>query len=209
MTTTTLVPWLRTAARTPLVGALAMLSLSQGAWAQGRPVADWQHGSTLVGFLGTQSASSKTNAAAGVGLGWELTRHFALEGRGTWFRVNEGPSDFAATLAAHVPLMSPGLAVPFVSAGAGMYRATFDSTASGIPDFYRLRMPDGVPAASNRTFQDFLATFGGGVNVFVANHFALRPEASVMVVTTRHDSRALGVYSVQMVYHFEAHKIGG
>jgi hypothetical protein len=169
--------------------------------------ADWQHGTAIVGFAGAQSASSNVNPAAGAGFGWEVTRQFSLEGRATWFNVNGGASDFAATLAAHVPLTTARPAVPFISAGLGMYRASFDSNSTVVPSFYRDRMPEGIPFRGSRAFQDFLVTLGGGVNVFLSTHVALRPEANVMLVTDWSATRRVGVYGVQLVYHIEPHPI--
>jgi len=166
---------------------------------------DWRHGTTLTGFAGTQSASSDLNPAAGLGVGWELTRRLSFEGRGLWFRVNDGASDFSATLAAHVALLTPRTVVPFVSTGVGMYRATVNPASTDVPDFYRQRVSPDLPG--NRTFQDFLVTVGGGANIFVSSHVALRPEANLMVATTSSDSRPTALYGLQLVYHFEAHKV--
>jgi outer membrane protein with beta-barrel domain len=189
------------------VTALSLLMLAARASAQTVPM-DFRHGTTLAGFVGAQTASSDVSPAAGVGLGWEVTRRLSFEGRGTWFGVNEGPSDFVATLGAHVALLTPRTVVPFVAAGAGMYRATLDSTAENAPAFYRTRMASDVVGVRTRTFQDFLVTVGGGVNVFVSSHVALRPEANLMLVTTRSDSRPLAEYGMQVVYHFEAQRVG-
>jgi outer membrane protein with beta-barrel domain len=186
-----------------LVASFALLLIPPRASAQTVPM-DWRHGTTLSGFVGTQSASAETSPAAGVGLAWEVTRRLAFEGRGTWFSVNDGASDFAATLATHVALLRPRRVVPFVSAGVGMYRATVNSASTDVPDFYRLRMS---PGPGNQTFQDFLVTVGGGVNVFVASHFALRPEANLVLVTTTSDARPVGMFGVQIVYHFDAHTV--
>jgi hypothetical protein len=192
----------------------ALLVLSVGvvthpAWAQhsARSDADWQHGTTLVGFGGVQSASSNISGAAGLGFGWEVTQRFALLGRATWFNVNDGMSDFAATLAAHMPLATARSLVPFVSAGVGMYRASFDSNSDVLPAFYLNRMPGGIQGPGTHTFQDFVVTTGGGVDVFVSKHIALRPEASLMLVTTTSDVRPLGVFGVQFVYHIDPHPI--
>jgi len=207
MTTTTVLRTIRTAI-VPILAVFALLLVAPRASAQTFPM-DWRHGTTLSGFIGAQSASSDASPAAGVGLGWEVTRRLSFEGRGTWFRVNDGdrPTDFAATLAANVALLTPRPVVPFVSAGAGMYRATVNSASSAVPDFYRQRMPPD-PLGVNHTFQDFLVTVGGGVNVFVSGHLALRPEANLLIVTTSSDTRPVGVYGLQLVYHFETHKVG-
>jgi hypothetical protein len=196
--------------RSAVGAALVVLALgcaARSAEAQTQPATDidWQHGTTLFGFAGAQSASSQVNPAAGLGLGWEVTRRFAVEGRATWFRVNEDTPDFTATMAAHVPVTRGRVFQPFVAGGIGMYRATVDSGSSVVPEFYRNRMADGF--VGRRTFQDFLVTFGGGVDMRLTNHFFVRPEANMMVVTTQADHRQVGVYGVELVYHFESHPI--
>jgi outer membrane protein with beta-barrel domain len=203
MTTTTVLHRCR-AAVVLLMAVFAVAVLSSRASAQTSPM-DWRHGTTLSGFVGAQSASSDVNPGAGLGLGWELTRRLSFEGRGTWFGVNQEPSDFSATMAAHVALLTPRTVVPFVSAGVGMYRATVNPAWTDVPEFYRRRMSPDAPG--NHTFQDFLMTFGGGVNVFVASHLALRPEANLMLVTTASDARPVAMYGLQFVYHFETHKL--
>jgi hypothetical protein len=78
---------------------------------------------------------------------------------------------------------------------------------TGVPGFYRRRMaPDATPF-SRRTFDDFAVAFGGGVDVFVVRHLALRPEVTVLLATTRSHTRALPVWGVQLAYHFEDHPV--
>jgi len=187
------------------LGALAIMSLAQVAFAQQRVPADWRHGTTVTGFFGAQSAASDTTAAGGAGVGWEVTPRIAIEGRGTWLRVNKETSDFAATLAAHMPLISGRAVAPFFNAGIGMYRATFDAGRQ-MPEFYSRRMANGLESGLH-TFQDFLVLAGGGLNVFLNDHVAIRPDVNVMFVTTRKDARPVGVYGVQLVYHFDPHPI--
>lgn len=53
-----------------------------------------------------------------------------------------------------------------------MNQATIDARTSDVPDFYQQRL-NGHPRA---TFNDVALPFGGGVNVFVTPHIAIRPE---------------------------------
>lgn len=204
--TTSILHRCRSAAGTSLV-VLALVSVAQPAAAQTDSATgmDWQHGTTLFGFGGAQSASSRVSAAAGMGFGWEVTQRLALEGRATWFRVNPDVPDFAATMAAHVPLMTRRSVLPFVTGGIGMYRATYDSQSSAANAFYQNRMGDAI--TGRRTFQDFLVTFGAGVDVHLTDHFFLRPEANMMLVTGDGNYRPMGLYGVQLVYHVERHPI--
>ena len=204
--TTSIVHRCRSAAGTSLV-VLALVSAAQPAGAQTDSASgmDWQHGTTLFGFGGAQSASSRVSAAAGMGFGWEVTQRLALEGRATWFDVNPDTPDFAATMAAHVPLMTRRSVLPFVTGGLGMYRATYDSQSSAANAFYQNRMGDAV--TGRRTFQDFMVAFGAGVDVHLTDHFFLRPEANMMLVTGDGNYRPIGLYGVQLVYHVERHPI--
>jgi len=204
--TTSIVHRCRVTAGTSLV-ALALVFVAQTAAAQTHTASDmdWQHGTTLFGFGGAQASSSRVSPAAGLGLGWEVTRRLALEGRATWFRVENDLTDFAATMSAHVPLSTGRSILPFLSGGVGMYRATVDSRSSIGQDFYSDRLAAGF--VGRRPFEDFLVTVGGGVDVHVTDHFFLRPEANLLLVTTSANDRNLGMFGVQLVYHFERHPI--
>jgi len=191
---------------TAAVALLAVLGVAQGAWAQnGDPAGDWQHGSMLSGFFGGQAASSQINPAAGAGFGWAVSPHLAVEGRGTWFHVNDGSTDFAATIGAHLPVFVGRSVMPFLSAGAGVYLATINAASDSIPAFYRNRLATG--AVGTRTFQDFQVTLGGGMDLLMSSHVALRPEAGVMIITSGSNARTVGVFGLHVVYHVPPQKV--
>jgi hypothetical protein len=176
-----------------LVVVFAIAGAVPNAW--GQTAADWHRSTTLAGFVGAASASPETRVAAGAAVGWELTPHFTLEGRGTWLDAGSGADAFTA----RIPLLPARQVVPVLSGGVGVYRATF-SASTGIPPFYRRRM---TPDARGRTFHDFVTALGGGVDISLARHLALRPAVTVLLVTTRSDIRAVPVYGVELAYHFE------
>jgi len=164
--------------------------------------APWQRGTTLAGFAGAASTSA-TTPALGTALGWEIYPHLTVEGRGVWLPHDPAATDFFAWLGALVPLKPGATVVPFASAGVGMYRATVEAGVADVPEFYQRRMNNRQRAI----FQDVALAFGGGADVFVTSHIAIRPEAGVLVVTTRSDARAGALYGVHVAYHFAAHKI--
>jgi hypothetical protein len=164
--------------------------------------AAWQQGATLSGFAGAAAADT-TRLAAGTALGWEVTPHLTVEGRGVWLPDDSGSTDFFAWLGALVPFRPATSLVPFASAGVGMYRSTVTASSTDVPSFYRDRLAAG---ASRAIFEDVLLTAGGGADVFVSSHFAVRPEVSLLVVTTRSDRRAAVMYGVHLAYHFEPHR---
>jgi hypothetical protein len=75
-----------------------------------------------------------------------------------------------------------------------------------MPSFYRHRAR-AIDAFDGRTFSDFVVALGGGVDLFAAGHLAVRPEVTVLLVTTRADTRAVPVYGINLAYHFEDHPI--
>lgn len=199
-------------ARTARVSSAAiviaiLLALPWDARAQASVVNEqWRHGTTLAGFAGAASPFSGVDPALGLSLGWEMTPWFGVEGRGTWFPAPDGVSAFAVALGPRVAFESARPVLPYATAGIGFYRATFDSPArDAIPSFYRRRMGEaGLPG---RTFDDLLVTIGAGTEMFLSRHVALRPELTVMLITTRSDARAVPAFGVHMAYHFESHPI--
>lgn len=191
-----------------VVLVLALIGLATRDTAAQEPAAsdaDWQHGTTLTIFGGGATTSSESAPAAGLSIGWEATTHLTIEGRGIWLDTSHGSSAFTALLGARVPLMPARRFNPYLSGSLGMFRATFDSDAEDIPDFYRERMERGEPRAG--TFDDFVMAFGGGADFFMNEHFALRPELNLLVVTSSSDARTVAVYGVTLAYHFEGHPL--
>ena len=186
------------------LAVLAIVGVSVNASGQTLPASEWRRGTTLAGFAGATSESSDTSAAAGTALAWEVTPRFTLEGRGTWMSKGSGQTDFFALLSAVVPLRPAHSFVPFVSGGVGMYAATVDTASGDVPTFYLNRMTEGVPRDS---FRDVMFAVGSGADLYMTPHIAIRPEVSLLVVTTSSDARPLVVYGMQLAYHFERHQM--
>lgn len=189
-----------------LVMSLLIASLlACAAPASAQPVSgnEWSHGTTLGVFAGT-STGSETQGTIGGALGWEINHRLELEGTGAWFIARHGDEAFAAELKVIASLTRPNTVVPFVGAGIGMYRATFDLTAGAPPDFYRRRL---TPASTDAlaVFTDPAYVFAAGVDIFTGDHFSFRPELSVRVVTRASDTYAVTMAIVRATYHFESH----
>ena len=182
---------------------LAVMIAAPMARAQTTAAGPWQQGALFSAFVGAARAASDTSAVTGVGLGWEVTDHFGLEGRGAWFHPGTGQSGFAAMLLPRVLFLPSRRANPFVAAGVGMYRASFDTVANAMPEFYRRRVT--VASPYGQTFDDFMLVAGGGVDVFASGHLAIRPEVTVQFVMNGSNTRAVPVYGVHLEYHFESH----
>ena len=163
----------------------------------------WDHGTTLNVFAGAASASSETGPLAGGAFGWQITPWVSVEGSGTWLSRLNGAEAFAADLKTLVNVMAARPVAPFVEGGIGMYRASFDSSRGPLPDFYRARTSAEVGNISTFTDPSFIV--GGGVNVFVGRHVAIRPDIEAKIVRRDSQSYVVTALSVHLAYHFEEH----
>lgn len=190
-----------------VVGVAVMLGVAGEASAQVIASDEWRQGTTLAVFGGAATGSG-TRAATGGAVGWEFLPRLTIDGSGVWEAPRRGASAFAGLLGVRVNVTPPAVAVPFVSAGVGLYRASFDADAADVPDFYRRRMTGGgLGAARDHTFDDFVFTVGGGVDLFLRRHVALRPDVRVLFVRGNSDTRTVAVYGVHLAFHFEEHPI--
>jgi hypothetical protein len=185
--------------------ALVMLALSAPASAQLLHQShDWNHGTTLNLFAGAGTDPAGTQPLLGTSHGWEITPSIGIEGSGYWFDRSGKSDAFAAALKLQAGVTAPHTVVPFVTAGIGLYRASFDAAAGNIPDFYRRRIAmhgDGPGIMS--TFTDPSFVFGGGLNVFVTRHVAIRPDVETMIVVRDSASHVVTAVAVHLAYHFE------
>jgi hypothetical protein len=171
------------------------------------PLNMWTHGTTVNVFAGAASASSETAPLAGGAVGWEVTRRVALEGAGWWLNRRNGAEAFAAELKALVNVTAARPVVPFVESGIGLYRASFDSSRGTIPGFYQGRTAGNAVNVTRMTFTDPSFILGGGVNLFVTRHVAIRPDVEAKIVRRHSQNYVVTAVSVHMAYHFEDHPI--
>jgi len=181
---------------------LAAAAVTPNAWSQTVTPDEWRRGTVLAGFVGAASTSADTGIAAGAAVGWEITPHFTLEGRGIWLDSRDSANAFAALFGARIPLLPARPVVPVLSGSVGVHLATFDES-TGTPRFYRRRIAPDAAELGSRTFHDFVAAIGGGVEIALARHLALRPDVTVLLVTSHSETRTVPVYGIQLAYHFE------
>ena len=191
-----------------IAAALLPLCVSDIASAQVAVPPDmWTHGTTVNLFAGTAAASSETGPLAGGAVGWEVTPWVALEGSGSWLNRRDGAEAFAADLKVLVNVRAARPVVPFVAGGVGMYRASFDSSRGDLPGFYQGRLPANGANVTHMTFTDPSFVVGGGVNLFVGRHVAIRPDVEAKIVWRRSQNYVVTAVSVHLAYHFEDHPI--
>lgn len=188
------------------LAVLFTLSASGAASAQTAPPGNpWSHGTTLNVFAGVNSASSQAGSLAGGAVGWEVRRWLAVEGIGSWLDRGAGADAFAADLKAIVSPVSAHGFVPFIQAGIGMYRASFQLSRAELPDFYRSRVGATASGFDSITFTDPSVIVGGGVNLFVTQHVAIRPDIQAKVVVRDSHHYVVTAVAVHLAYHFEKH----
>lgn len=189
-------------------GVVFMLVLfSATASAQTDAATMWRHGTMLNVFGGLAASDDRSPLARGA-LGWEITPRIALEGSGAWFEWGDGSHGFGAALRVLVPLRTSRPMVPFLAGGVGLYRAWYEVTDATMPEFYRRRTggrPEGFGGSA--TFTDPSLVVGGGVNVFVSRHVAIRPDVDATVVMRNSRARVMATATVHLAYHFEDHPI--
>lgn len=184
--------------------AIALL-LAANASAQSGSANKWRNGTTLAGFVGGATAPDPS-AATGASLGWELLPHLTIDGSGIWTMPRDEASTVTALLGVRVNLTPPRPVVPFVSGGAGVHRATFDTSTSPVPEFYRRRLPSVSTGLRRRyAFDDFAYAVGAGADIFLRRHLALRPDVRLVFVTDGGATHTGGVYGLHLAYHFEDH----
>jgi Outer membrane protein beta-barrel domain len=201
------------------LAALLVLAASATAAAQPTQAAyPPGHGTTLNGFGGVATASSEPGALFGGAVGWEITPWFGIEGNASWLDRPAGEEGFTAAASALVNLTGRQTVVPFVKGGFGLYRASFADADHVTPEFYRQRLGEGGsslatpqaftdPSGTRQTFTDPAFVAGGGLNLFLSRHVALRPQIEAIIVTRDSRSHVVTAFTLHLAYHFEEHPI--
>jgi Outer membrane protein beta-barrel domain len=165
----------------------------------------WGYGTTLSGSVGVGVDSDHTGSALGAAIGWELTPKVAIEGSGAWLDRGPGADAFSAALKLRASMFGRDRVAPFVTAGVGMYRATYARDAHEVPSFHRRRMGTGL--TGRQTFSDPALVFGGGVNMFLNRHVAVRPDVEAMVVMRDSQRYVVTTAALHVAFHFEDHPV--
>lgn len=187
--------------------ALVLLAGTATASAQTDPGA-WRRGTTLNIFGGLAATSKDRAPLLGGALGWEISPRIGVEASGAWVEWGHKAHGFDAAIRALVPLRSSRSVAPFLAAGIGLHRASFQTEDRRIPEFYRRRI-DEQPGAFGltTTFTDPSLVFGGGVNVFLSRQIAVRPEVDATIVMRDSRTRVMPTARIHLAYHFEDHPI--
>jgi hypothetical protein len=190
-----------------LVAWIALIAAP--AFAQTGPTQhEWGSGTAFSVFGGVATDSAHTGLAGGGSIGWEVVPWFGLEGTAAWLDRGARVDAVAADVTAVVSLTKPGPMVPFIDGGVGLYRTSFGPGASGVPAFYQHRMAAmSGPLRTSAAFTDPTMVVGGGINVFVSGHAALRPEIQARIVAGDSRTQVVTAFVMRVTYHIENHPV--
>ena len=193
--------------RSPLLVAVFLLASSVGATAQPAPPGNvWSHGTTIDVFAGGASASGNAGPVVGGAAGWELTPWLGVEGNLTWLKTFGDAEAFTTAVNARAHFLTNRAVSPYLRGGFGLFRTSFDSSLTDVPDFYRRRTADTSQGFdSSYRFTDPAWVVGAGLTVFRSRHVAIHPAAEAIVVRRDGQSYVVTSMTVHFSYHFELH----
>lgn len=190
-------------ARTGSLAVALCVALATPAWTQNDRAPRSERGTELDGLVGVGSTAVKTGPFAAGIAGWRLSGRVRAEARGAWLARGNGADAFAADIGGAFDLIRWGDAAPYLGAGVGLYRATFDGPSAPMSDFYRRRFGQSMTAGQERTFNDAALRVSAGVDWRVGARLSLRPEASALFVRRDGRGETLGLFGVRIGYRFE------
>jgi Outer membrane protein beta-barrel domain len=189
-----------------LSGALFVLTASAAIAQIAPPPNYFARGTELAVVAGGATSSSTTGGMIAARAGWDITRWISVDGRGSWFDRGADAAAFSAGLSAVVNVVAKRTVTPFVGAGFGFYRASFDSATSSMSAFYRSRMTP-QQAGRSRVFTDPAFSLSAGVDVITKHHWTVRPEVSTLLVRSGGAGDTVVTAGVSVGYRFEDHLV--
>lgn len=183
-----------------------LLGCALPVWAQGA-----QRATGLSVSVGVADDSAATGGTVGGSVHVDLTPTIGVEGAGRWLHRGDDASAFAADLVGLVGTRLSERMMPYVAAGVGVYRASFDVPAgsagppSTVPGFYARRFtatPIGG-GSRNFSFTDPSLILGAGVSFSASRSLVLRPDVRMLFVRRDGDTHKVLVATVNVGFRFE------
>lgn len=161
---------------------------------------------SLAVTAGASRADEATRPTFGGAARWELTAHFAIEGSGRWMDRVHQPDAYAAELCAVAGLGGRrDAALPYVVAGVGLQRRTFERR-DGTPDvpmFYHRRLGAAGMMGERQSFTDPTVVLGVGIDVPLTRNVIVRPDVRALVVLNGGRQDTVLLATVGLGYRFE------
>jgi hypothetical protein len=188
-----------------LVPIVAVLAVAVAIPATAQDASQDGRATSLAVTAGMSRASDATHLALGGDALFELTAHFALQGAGRWMDRGSHPDAYAAELCALVGFAGTrDTRVPYVTAGVGFQRRTFNVADASVPAFYRRRLGIGDGRLGTRqTLTDPTVVIGTGIDFALSRTLTVRPDVRAVFAVNdgRHETVMLA--TVSLGYRFE------
>ena len=190
-------------------GAAVALSLSLAApvSAQNDRQPSVERGTELDALVAAGSTEIHTGPAVAAIAGWRLSGWARAEARAAWLARGSGADAFEADLGATFNVIRGPRLSPYVGAGFGLYRASFDSAAAPMSTFYAQRLTRSVPASQQQVFTDPVFRASAGIDWRLTGRIALRPEASALFVRRDGRGETIGLIGLRVGFRFEDHPV--
>lgn len=192
----------RTVRRLSLAVTVSLALVLPASAQNDRPPAG-ERGTELDALIGAGSTTTHTGPLLAGIAGWRVTSWARAEARGAWLMRGTGADAFAADLGAAINVAFVQRMSPYVGAGVGLYRATFDSPAAEMSGFYRRRLGETLVTGQSRSFTDPAFRLSAGVDWRLTDRIFLRPEASALFVRRDGRGETMGIFGVRLGYRFE------
>ena len=189
------------------IGFIVLALVSFPPFADGQTASngnDWTRATELGVLTGGTSRSADIGPTLGGVAGWQMNRWVTIEGRGLWIDHGTRADGFSADITSLVNIVRKAKVTPFIGAGLGLYRATFEARRTEMPDFYGRRLGrDDLPVVSTVSFTDPMLALTAGVDFVPRRHVTIRPQASVLLVRSDGLSETMFNVGLRFGYRFD------
>jgi hypothetical protein len=173
----------------------------------------WSHATSLTAGGGVAADDGQADPWFGGGVSWQAARRVSIGASGLWQDRAGEAKGFGGDLTIELAVgPSQARLKPFVRAGIGAYRASFEGSADSgeaVPPFYRRRMraSEATSETTGGTFTDTSWIVGFGLDIPLSRHVSIRPDARVMWVVADGETHPMAFIGVHLGYRIENHPV--
>ena len=187
-----------------VVALAVILGRAELADAQNDRQPETVRGTELAIAAGGATTSTHTGPIVAGVAEWQFSRWLSGEARAGWLDRGPAAQAFTADVGGVLNLMAQRSVTPIVGLGVGLYRASFDSEAARMSDFYRRRLSARPgPTATGRSFTDPAIRVTAGLDFLVGRRLSVRPEAAALMVHGDGRRETIGTVNLRVGYRFE------
>jgi hypothetical protein len=165
------------------------------------------HATSLQGGGGVAVDSTIADPWISGATSWQTSHQLRISASLLWQNREGDNTGFGGDVGVEVTLVPERDRVrPFIRLGIGAYRATFHSSLDGAPveapDFYARRMDQGRTVFTDPSF-----VVGFGIDVPIARHLTMRPDARITWVVADGRAHPMAFVGLHLGYEIEHHPV--